>query len=95
MSHTAIGIGDIALYLPDPNMDMQTLMESRSKSNPQLVRSMNRAIEHTGQLSFRFPEPWEDTASMAANSAAEIMPNPRHPTFRVCLTMPGTNWEPQ
>ncbi|MCD6343773.1 MAG: hydroxymethylglutaryl-CoA synthase [Spirochaetaceae bacterium] len=73
MSHTAIGIGDIALYLPDPNMNMQTLMESRSKSNPQLVRIMNRAIEHTGQLSFRFPEPWEDTASMAANSAAEIM----------------------
>jgi len=73
MSQTAIGIGDIALYLPDPEMDMQTLMEARGKSHPQLVRIMNRAIEHTGQLSFRFPEPWEDTASMAANSAAEIM----------------------
>jgi len=73
MNHTKIGIGDIGLYLPDPRMDMKNLMESRSRTHPQLVRIMNRAIEHTGQLSFRFPEPWEDTASMAANSAAEIM----------------------
>jgi len=73
MNHSKIGIGDIGLYLPDPEMSMQQLMDSRSISHPQLLRSMNRAIEHTGQLSFRFPEPWEDTASMAANSASEIM----------------------
>ena len=73
MSQTKIGIGDISLYLPDPRMDMKILMESRAVSHPQLVRVMNRAIDNTGQLSFRFPEPWEDTASMAANAAAQTM----------------------
>ncbi len=73
MSQTKIGIGDISLYLPDPSMDLKILMESRAVSHPQLQRVMNRAIENTGQLSFRFPEPWEDTASMAANAAAQTM----------------------
>ncbi|MCK5737385.1 MAG: hypothetical protein KAH21_12945 [Spirochaetaceae bacterium] len=73
MSQIKTGIGDISLYLPDPEMDMENLIESRSATHPQLIRIMKRAIGHTGQLSFRFPEPWEDTASMAANSAAEIM----------------------
>jgi len=73
MSQTKIGIGDIGLYLPDPEMDMNNLIRSRSETHPQLIRIMKRAINHTGQKSFRFPEPWEDTASLAANSATEVL----------------------
>ena len=73
MSQKNIGIGDIGLYVPDPRMDIDTLMASRALTHPQLNQVMNRAIEKTGQVSFRFPEPWEDTASLAANSASEIL----------------------
>ena len=73
MNQMKIGIGDIGLYVPDPRMDMDTLMKSRALTHPQLIRVMNRAIEKTGQVSFRFPEPWEDTASLAANAASEAL----------------------
>ncbi len=73
MSQTKIGIGDIGLYVPDPRMDMDRLMESRARTHPELQRMMSRAVGKTGQLSFRFPEPWEDTASLAANAAAETL----------------------
>lgn len=73
MGQEKIGIGDIGLYVPDPRMDMSTLMEARSETHPELERILSRAIEKTGQTSFRFPEPWEDTSSLAANAAARAL----------------------
>lgn len=73
MNQIKIGIGDIGLYVPDPKMDMDRLLESRALTHPDQQRIMSRAVSKTGQLSFRFPEPWEDTASMAANAAAETL----------------------
>jgi len=34
---------------------------------------MERALETTGQKSIRFPEPWEDTATMAAQAAYDLI----------------------
>ena len=70
---TKMGIGDMALYAPSPSMDLETLLRHRSESHPDLAKRLRRAAENTGQISFRFPEPWEDTASMAANAAAFIL----------------------
>ncbi len=67
------GIGDIGIYVPDPRMDISTLMENRSRTHPELTDVLKKAIEKTGQTSFRFPEPWEDTASLAANAASEVL----------------------
>ena len=73
MSQANIGIGDIGLYVPEPRMDMSTLMEARAETHPELDTVLNRAIKKTGQVSFRFPDPWEDTASLAANAASSAL----------------------
>jgi len=70
MKQSNIGIGDIGLYIPTPRMDMTTLMRHRAETHPELEAILNRAIDKTGQASFRFPEPWEDTSSLAGNAAA-------------------------
>jgi len=69
----AIGISDIGIYVPRPTLEMSKLMEARALSHPELVPTLSRAIRKTGQISFRFPEPWEDTASLAANSASVVL----------------------
>ena len=70
---TTMGIGDMAIYAPSPSMDLETLLRGRSESHPDLAKRLRRAVENTGQLGFRFPEPWEDTVSMAANAAATLL----------------------
>lgn len=70
---TTMGIGDMAIYVPSPTMDLETLLRGRSESHPNLAKRLRRAVENTGQLAFRFPEPWEDTVSMATNAAAALL----------------------
>ena len=73
MNQPKIGIGDISIYIPSPRLDMKTLLENRALTHPELERMFARTIKKTGLVSFRFPEPWEDTASLAANAAASIL----------------------
>ncbi|VDA99748.1 Hydroxymethylglutaryl-CoA synthase [Olavius algarvensis spirochete endosymbiont] len=73
MSETKIGIGDIGIYVPKLQMDVNSLIEARAQAQPQLNRVMRRAAKKTGQVSFRFPAPWEDTATLAANAASETL----------------------
>ncbi len=70
---TSIGIGDMALYIPSPIINLDTISENRARTHPELERRLQSAIRSTGQESFRFPDPWEDTASMAANAAARLL----------------------
>ncbi len=73
MEQDKIGVGDIGLYVPSPRMDIATLMENRSRTHPELTEMLKKAIAKTGQSAFRFPEPWEDTASLAANAASTVL----------------------
>jgi len=73
MKKTAIGISDIGIYVPRPALEMTKLMEARTLSHPKLIKTLSRAVHKTGQISFRFPEPWEDTASLAGNSASVVL----------------------
>ncbi len=73
MDQLKIGIGDIGMYVPVPRMDLSSLMEERAITHPELEQVLSRAIQKTGQVSFRFPDPWEDTASLAANAAAPAL----------------------
>lgn len=73
MNKSCVGIDDMALYAPAPSMDLQNLLDHRCESHPDMARKLRRAVENTGQVSFRFPEPWEDAASMAANAAAMLL----------------------
>ncbi len=73
-----VGISDIRVYLPRPVIDLEELVRKRVAEHPRLARHMARALATTGQKSIRFPEPWEDTATMAAQAAWELLlTNPR------------------
>jgi len=68
-----IGISDIGIYLPRPTMDLERLVAARVASNPRLARHLERALRTTGQKAIRFPDLWEDTATMAAQAAFELV----------------------
>jgi hydroxymethylglutaryl-CoA synthase len=54
-------------------MDLETLVERRVKLNPRLDRHLERACRVTGQKLIRFPEIWEDSATLAATAAYRLL----------------------
>ena len=69
----SFGIGDIAVYIPQPQISLDTLIARYNERDPQWARTLARARRRTGQESLRFPERWEDAATMAAQAAAELL----------------------
>jgi len=76
---STVGISDIAIYIPPPEMDVEALVQRRVRENPMLDRHLQRAGRVTGQTAFRFPELWEDSATLAAASAYDLFS--RNPSF--------------
>ena len=70
---TALGIGDIAVHIPRPLIALETIIARYRRSDPQWARALERSSERTGQVSLRFPHPWEDAATMAAQAALRIV----------------------
>jgi hydroxymethylglutaryl-CoA synthase len=68
-----VGISDIGLYVPSNAMDVAYLAAMRAREQPELGPHLQRAIETTGQRRLRFPCPWEDTATMAAEAARRVI----------------------
>jgi hydroxymethylglutaryl-CoA synthase len=68
-----IGISDIGLYLPSPTIDVDTVVARRVLEDPRMGRHFERALRVTGQRAMRFPEPWEDSATMAAQAAHDLL----------------------
>ncbi len=68
-----VGISDMGIYVPPPEMDVEALIERRVQENPMLDRHLERAGRVTGQTAFRFPELWEDSATLAARSAYDLL----------------------
>jgi hydroxymethylglutaryl-CoA synthase len=54
-------------------MDLDRLVAARVAENPKLARHLERALQTTGQKAIRFPDLWEDTATMAAQSAYDLL----------------------
>jgi len=73
MAHPSVGIGDIGLYVPRPEIEIETIVEERSRSEPETEKQLRRAWETTGQRKMRYPEPWEDTTTLAAQSAIGLL----------------------
>ncbi|MFP4509684.1 MAG: hydroxymethylglutaryl-CoA synthase family protein [Spirochaetota bacterium] len=67
-----VGLSDIALYVPAPYISLQTLLNQRITENPSLERRLRRAVDTTGQEGMRFPEPWQDNTTLAAEAAHKI-----------------------
>ncbi|WP_455382370.1 hydroxymethylglutaryl-CoA synthase family protein [Salinispira pacifica] len=73
MPEHSVGLGDIAAYIPRPSIDMETLLAHRVSVMPELSRKLRRAVASTGQRAFRFPEPWQDSATLAAGALRELV----------------------
>ncbi len=73
MSDLKIGISDMAIYVPANRMDVQTIVQMRAMASPALAPHFERAVATTAQRSMRFPSPWEDTATMAAEAAYRLL----------------------
>jgi hydroxymethylglutaryl-CoA synthase len=72
-----VGISDIGIYIPPPAMAIESLVQCRVRQNPRLERHLERACRTTGQRVIRFPELWEDSATLAATAAhALVKDNP-------------------
>jgi hydroxymethylglutaryl-CoA synthase len=88
---TTVGIGDIRLYIPRPAINLDTLVEQRIRLNPALDRHLERARKVTGQQVIRFPELWEDSATIAAKAAFDLVrDNPSIDAKRVRHLVVGT-----
>ncbi len=78
MTTSAVGIGDLAVYIPQPCMDLETLVGYRVNGDAKMERRLRRAVESTGQKSMRYPYPWEDNATLAAQAGDRLLrQNPR------------------
>ena len=73
MTINQVGISDLALYVPDPLIELETLLQHRSQDDPKLGLRLRRAIETTGQRSIRYPYPWEDNATLSAQAAHNLL----------------------
>jgi hydroxymethylglutaryl-CoA synthase len=65
---SSTGISDISLYVPSPSIGLDTLVKRRVLLTPRLDRHLERACRVTGQKAIRFPEIWEDSATLAATA---------------------------
>jgi hydroxymethylglutaryl-CoA synthase len=73
MQHASVGIGDLRLHLPAPSIDSAQVIRLRGNGDAELTARLERAIEHSGQRSIRFPEPWEDAATMGAAASRHLL----------------------
>jgi hydroxymethylglutaryl-CoA synthase len=72
-SGRTVGISDIRMYVPSPAIDVDTVVQRRVSLNPRLDRHLERACRVTGQTTIRFPEMWEDSATLAAAAAYDLL----------------------
>ena len=70
---TVVGINDISLYLPSLQIDIGRLIRRRIEENSLLRTALKRAFDYTQQKKVRFPEWWEDCATMAAQSSLRLL----------------------
>lgn len=90
MEQVRVGIGDVEIYVPSPRISLEMLFDRRVSDDPELDRRLRRAIEKTGQVAIRFPQPWEDSATIAAQSAHGLLSRNRGALSRMRFLATGT-----
>ena len=73
MEQTPIGIGDLQISIPPPRITLESMIEHRIREFPELERRLRRSVDKTGQAAVRFPEPWQDSATIAAQASYELL----------------------
>ena len=91
MNANKVGLGDLRFYVPRNEIRLADLVARRIAEKPELKRHLDRAIQTTGQRAIRFPAPSEDTATMAAEAARELLAaNPAGKTAGLRWIVTGT-----
>ena len=75
MVDTPVGISDMSLYIPSPRIDLEDILQQRAAEDPSFERRLRRAIESTNQMAIRFPAPWQDSVTLAAQAARPLLTN--------------------
>lgn len=95
MTNMSIGLSDIALHIPEPQIDLQILVAERIRQDPSLERHLDRALKVTGQKALRFTRPYEDTVTMAAQACLGLSQSgrirPEHVRFLAIGTETGVD----
>lgn len=73
MATSTVGISNMSLYVPTPVISLERILEHRVAADPSFERRLRRAIDATDQLSIRFPNPWEDPVTMAAEAIRGLL----------------------
>ena len=73
MAENIIGISDIALYVPRPKIELRRLVDYRIEHEPLLARKLQRALLSTGQQALRYPDTWEDSVTLGAQAAFDLV----------------------
>jgi hydroxymethylglutaryl-CoA synthase len=90
MEKTRVGLSDLEIYVPAPRMGLDLLTEHRIEQDPGFERRLRRAIEKTGQEAIRFPAPWEDSATLAAQASYAMLKRNPESTERLRYIGTGT-----
>jgi hydroxymethylglutaryl-CoA synthase len=69
----SVGLSDMRVYVPSPSISLNEIKERRSLEDPKLQRHLERAMRVTGQKAVRFPERWQDPATMAAQASFDLL----------------------
>ena len=70
---TKVGISDIAIYLPRLRINLETIVQKRVGEYERLEKVFKHILEKTGLFSMHFPEVWEDSVTMAAQSVYQLI----------------------
>ena len=69
-----VGISDIAIYLPKLKIDLEKIIEKRVKENSAIqLEKWKKILTRTGIFAMHFPDIWEDSVTMAAQAAANLI----------------------
>ncbi|MDA3808878.1 MAG: hypothetical protein PF518_00980 [Spirochaetaceae bacterium] len=68
-----IGISDIGIYIPESYIEIEDIEKNRVDITPRISKRLMGSIKITGQKEIRFPAPWEDTVTMAAESSKVLL----------------------
>ncbi len=90
MEEKKVGLSDLEIYVPEPRIGLDSLLSYRAAEDPGIERRLRRAIEKTGQEAFRFPAPWEDSATLAAQAAYSLLRRNVEATKRLRYIGTGT-----
>ncbi len=73
MTARRAGISDMSLYVPSQSISLESILKRRAEEDPSIERRLRRAIESTNQVAIRFPTPWQDPVTMAAQAARPLL----------------------